>query len=722
MKNDRYVRRFKIAFFGGARSRRFFLPKIASFIIAALTTLVLTDVATAQSQELFSPPPANALRDASPSQLAALDKLKQRPTTQSLELVKVDITALRGASVKLSAPNMNSLTITKQSEDIRSPEDFTWYGTLSGVPGQATLVVHNGNITGSVQDQGTLYRIEPIGNGVHALIKVDQGRFPPDHPPSFEQKERRGDIQAPAKKFDTSKADAPIGIDVMVAYTTAAKNAVSDINATIQLAVAEANQSYVNSRINIRLTLVDTFEVAYSEAGKTFDAILADFVANSTVQNRRNASGADLSAMIISQSDYCGLADAIMANASTAFAIVHYDCATGYYSFAHELGHLQGARHDPATDGTNTPFAYGHGLQHLTPPPTWRTIMAYNCSGGCPRLQYWSNPNVQYNGVAMGTTATNNNARVLNETAATVADFRSSSGVGFLEHHMDRPGSDYKNFDLSNSDAKLCMASCASEALCKAWTYVNPGVQGPHPRCWLKLSVPPATPSSCCDSGVKAVEYGVDRLGSDYKNFDLAKSDPNLCSSSCAGETQCKAWTYVNPGVQGPHPRCWLKNSVPAAVVNSCCDSGVKAMEYGIDRQGSDYKNFDLSKSDPNLCLTSCAGESQCKAWTYVKPGVQGPKPRCWLKTNAPAATANACCDSGVKAMQYSIDRPGSDYKNFDLSAPDPGLCLNDCVSEAQCKAWTYVTPGVQGPHPRCWLKTSAPAATPNACCVSGLH
>ena len=305
-------------------------------------------------------------------------------------------------------------------------------------------MVRNGNIMGSIQDQGTLYRIEPVGNGVHALIKVDQGRFPPEHPPSFQQQERRGDIRAPGGMNDAARDALPVGIDVLVAYTTAARSAVADINATIQLAVAEANQSYINSGINIKLTLVDSFEVAYSESGKTFETILADFVANPTVQNRRNSSGADLAAMIINQTDYCGLADAIMANASTAYAVVHYDCATGYYSFAHELGHLQGARHDPATDPTNTPFAYGHGLQHLSPTPAWRTIMAYNCSGGCPRIQYWSNPNVQYGGVAMGTAATNDNSCVWNETAATVAAFRNRSG--------------WRHNDLTNATGALSAA------------------------------------------------------------------------------------------------------------------------------------------------------------------------------------------------------------------------------------------------------------------------
>jgi peptidyl-Asp metalloendopeptidase len=388
----------------------------------------------AQTPELVTAIPSNQLTDATPAQTAAIDRLRQRPTTQALSLVTVNIDALHRDTIRLGIPSMPTLTLSRGNEEFRSPTDFTWHGTLSGVPGQATLVVHDGNITGSIQDQYSLYRIEPIGNGVHALIKVDSGRFPPEHPPSFQERERRGDARPPTATRDAT-SDAPVGIDVMVPYTTAAKNAVADIAATIQLAVAEANQSYTNSGIHIKLNLVDSFEVVYSETGKTFDTILADFVANSTVQSRRTSSGADLSAMIIDQSDFCGLADAILATPSTAFAVVYYDCATGYYSFAHELGHLMGARHDENHDSTTTPYAYGHGYEHPSSVSgqSFRTIMAYACDApsSCdPRIQYWSSPNVKYIGTATGTSATNDNVRVLNATAGTVAAFNSPPGTG----------------------------------------------------------------------------------------------------------------------------------------------------------------------------------------------------------------------------------------------------------------------------------------------------
>jgi hypothetical protein len=71
--------------------------------------------------------------------------------------------------------------------------------------------------------------------------------------------------------------------------------------------------------------------------------------------------------------------------------------------------------------------------------------------------------------------------------------------------------------------------------------------------------------------------------------------------------------------------------------------------EPGFDRPGQDYKNFELD-SGANTCEFACTSDSQCKAWTYVKPGVQGAKARCWLKSGVPPLVSNGCCVSGLKA------------------------------------------------------------------------
>jgi Ca-activated chloride channel homolog len=80
----------------------------------------------------------------------------------------------------------------------------------------------------------------------------------------------------------------------------------------------------------------------------------------------------------------------------------------------------------------------------------------------------------------------------------------SKSDAKGMEQNTDRPAGDYKRLILGNDDPTLCLFACSTDARCKAWTYVKPNtIQGPQPICYLKQTVPPALPNSCCTSGVK---------------------------------------------------------------------------------------------------------------------------------------------------------------------------------------------------------------------------
>ena len=175
----------------------------------------------------------------------------------------------------------------------------------------------------------------------------------------------------------------------------------------------------------------------------------------------------------------------------------------------------------------------------------------------------------------------------------------SSALLQAQEAGVNRPGGDYRSIELPSADPALCRKACDDEARCRAYTYVKPGVQGPSALCWLKSEVPPGVPDECCVSGVKtepgqagpagalhaaaaaaapqAQEVGVNRPGEDYKCIDLPSADPALCRKACDGDVQCRAYSYVKPGVEGPSARCWLKSAVPPGVPDECCVSGVKA-------------------------------------------------------------------------------------------------------------------------------------------------
>lgn len=72
-------------------------------------------------------------------------------------------------------------------------------------------------------------------------------------------------------------------------------------------------------------------------------------------------------------------------------------------------------------------------------------------------------------------------------------------------------------------------------------------------------------------------------------------------------------------------------------------------MEDRVDRPGFDYDKFHINNRDPKRCQSECARDPQrCKAWTYVRPGIQHKHAVCYLKSAVPAARANNCCISGV--------------------------------------------------------------------------
>ncbi len=72
------------------------------------------------------------------------------------------------------------------------------------------------------------------------------------------------------------------------------------------------------------------------------------------------------------------------------------------------------------------------------------------------------------------------------------------------------------------------------------------------------------------------------------------------------------------------------------------------SLEMDTDRPGLDLTSFDLQQPDPDQCMTACQDYGGCRAFTYVKPGVQGPLARCWLKSAVPTAVRSSCCISGL--------------------------------------------------------------------------
>ena len=157
---------------------------------------------------------------------------------------------------------------------------------------------------------------------------------------------------------------------------------------------------------------------------------------------------------------------------------------------------------------------------------------------------------------------------------------------------------------------------------------------------------------------------------------------------------------------------------------------GNVSLENNTNRPGSDYRNYETG-ADPNQCRNDCANDPTCRAFTWVRPGVQGANAHCWLKSAVPNASANNCCVSGVSAgggggassagLEVNVDRRGGDYQNFEMPGDDPNACRDACQRDGHCQSFTYLRPSYWGPRAHCFLKGSTPPATQNACCISGV-
>ena len=368
--------------------------------------------------------------------------LRKNETYTSVDFVDINLDKILEYEYFSLQLGERNIPIRKERIDARGINSYVFVGSNS--EGCRVLISVLGNdIQGVIETEGEVFTIKTVGEQQYALMTLDY----------FQLREACDDLheEIDRSSFDDANrlnhdSDIEIGDDitsppilraaaaydckirVLVLYTPSAQTMVSNIKNTILTAVAFANQSFINSQINYQIELVYAGQTNYTESGDIYTD-LSRFSNTEDgymdeVHTLRNKYSADVCVLLYYMfSNNCGLAADIKATENSAFCAVNTKCDVSYYSFSHEIGHLIGCRHDPSHDSYTTPYAYGHGYVH--PSKTWRTIMAYPVSGySCPRVLYWSNPNVLYNGIPTGTVTTQNNARVWNERSNTVMAFR----------------------------------------------------------------------------------------------------------------------------------------------------------------------------------------------------------------------------------------------------------------------------------------------------------
>ena len=250
-------------------------------------------------------------------------------------------------------------------------------------------------------------------------------------------------------------------IDVAVFYTPAARDQAGGsaaIKTQIDLMAAETNTAYEASGVNQRINLVAAEEVVgYRETHDlTIDIARLRGASDGymdEIHDIRDTVAADIVLLIVAGSSGRAYQLSVPSTSAEwrAFGVVN---AYSTNTFAHELGHIMGLRHDryevcgDNCDGfTQFPYAFGYVNQEAlepSPPDTafWRTIMSYpNQCGRCSGILRFSNPDQIYPDPggdplgkaglepAPGADGPADAVRMLNRTRGYVANYRTPPAI-----------------------------------------------------------------------------------------------------------------------------------------------------------------------------------------------------------------------------------------------------------------------------------------------------
>jgi len=337
-------------------------------------------------------------------------------------------------TLQILLPGVTGLvTIKKTKQSVNTTlNSFEWYGKIQGSPNSFVLLTSVGSaVAGYMRDGNKIYRLQYRANNVHQVASINNEFAKPDKVMRIVAEAASSYITDSAACCDTTKV-----VDIMVVYTAEAATiagGTDGILSQIDLCITLSNQSFENSSINARLNLVHATPIDYTDQNNA-ETNLSRLTNNpggmfNTLYALRNTYSADIVVMIVDMMyGYSGIANVMTTNTvafeSSAYAIVSYGESTSNFVFPHEVGHLMGAGHENCGDDWKGLYSYSHGYAGAS----YNTVMS--AVRGRSRVEYWSNPFINYpgDGLPMGVTSagcpSTNNAATLNGTINTVSQFR----------------------------------------------------------------------------------------------------------------------------------------------------------------------------------------------------------------------------------------------------------------------------------------------------------
>jgi len=124
----------------------------------------------------------------------------------------------------------------------------------------------------------------------------------------------------------------------------------------------------------------------------------------------------------------------------------------------------------------------------------------------------------------------------------------------------------------------------------------------------------------------------------------LLSDSPNWGRSRPPGQTVVPSSVSVEPAQQAAAP-VPLADSSEVHVQPPTPNGGIAR---GVDYPGMDLSNQQTEDDGGAACRQVCVANSQCHAFSWVRPGVQSTNAVCWLKSGVPPSVKNGDVNSGI--------------------------------------------------------------------------
>src|SRR5687768_2787254 len=173
--------------------------------------------------------------------------------------------SLQGDTIPMNLFEDTVYDVVIDSIEVSASGGTAWNGHIAGViPSYAYMVyTEEGVFAAHVASLEGVYEVQYAGEDIYTVSQLDHSLYPDDI--VLEPALPKNALPAVEPDMDTQ---AITYIDVMVVYTARAVTAVGGVpamNAKVDLAIQETNQSYSNSNVNQRLNLVYHGQVNYDE-------------------------------------------------------------------------------------------------------------------------------------------------------------------------------------------------------------------------------------------------------------------------------------------------------------------------------------------------------------------------------------------------------------------------------------------------------------------------